>query len=324
MPEASVLPQGTPTVAEVLDRAGSQGRATVSFEFFPPRNADGEAALWQALRRVEAVEPDFVSVTYGAGGATQDRTVGVTQRISRETTLTVMAHLTCVGRSVPELRHVIGAYADAGVRSVLALRGDPPGGPGSPWQAHPDGVDRAVDLVRLVAGLGSFSIGVAAFPEKHPESPSLEHDARVLAMKAEAGARFAVTQFFFEAEPFLRLRDAVAALGVDLPLLAGIMPVTSASQIERFAALSGARFPGWLADRVRAAGPDPAAVREVGVTAAVGLGERLLAEGVAGLHFYTLNRSTATIETHAALGLSRPTSRPDPPVPSPAQPPPGH
>jgi len=306
MPAQRTLPASAPTVGEALTMARHEGTASVSFEFFPPKDDAGEATLWAALRRIEAVAPTFVSVTYGAGGGTQDRTVRMTQRIASETTLSAMAHLTCVGRSVAELRQVVGAYADAGVRSILALRGDPPGGPGSPWTAHPDGLDRAVDLVSLVRGLGTFSVGVAAFPERHPESPSLAHDARVLATKAEAGADFAVTQFFFDPEPYLRLRDAVDALGVDLPLLPGIMPLTIASQVKRFAELSGATFPAWLAQRVAAVAGDSAAVREVGVEAATRLCRRLLDEGAPGLHFYTLNRSTATIEVHRRLGLSSP------------------
>lgn len=305
MPAESVFPPTAPTVAEALSRARRESRPAVSFEFFPPKDAVGEELLWEAVRRVEQVEPDYVSVTYGAGGGSQDRTVRVTQRLSRETTLTVMAHLTCVGRSRSQLRHVVGAYADSGVRSVLALRGDPPGGPNTEWVPCADGLDRAVDLVRLIQGLGRFSVGVAAFPDKHPESPSLEHDARILALKAEAGAQFAVTQFFFEAEPFLRLRDAVAATGVGLPLVAGIMPVTNARQIRRFAELQGTPFPAWLAERVQAVEDDPAAVRAVGVEAATELSRRLLAEGVEALHFYTLNRSTATLEVHRALGLGK-------------------
>lgn len=300
-------------MTEALARAASAGRPAVSFEFFPPKDPAGEQTLWSALRRVEPLGPDFVSVTYGAGGSTQDRTVAVTRRIAGETTMPVMAHLTCVGRSRAQLRHVIGAYAGAGVRSVLALRGDPPGGPGTPWSAHPDGLDRAVDLVSLVASLGRFAIGVAAFPGKHPESPDLAHDARVLAEKARAGASFAITQFFFEPEQFLRLRDAVDALGVRMPLLAGIMPVTNPRQVERMALLSGTSLPEWLLAELAAAGDDPAAVREAGIATAVRLCDRLIAEGVAGLHFYTLNRSPATTQILRALSLPRPRAGERPP-----------
>lgn len=297
------MPKRHRTVVEALAQARAQGRPTVSFEFFPPRDAEAEQQLWRAVRRVEAVNPDFVSVTYGAGGGTQDRTVRATQRISRESSLSPVAHLTCVGRTTTQLRQVIGAYADSGVRSVLALRGDPPGGPGKEWVPTPGGLDRAVELVELVAGLGSFSVGVAAFPDGHPESPSPAHDARVLALKARAGAQFAVTQFFFDAGAYVRLVDAVAAQGADLPVLPGIMPVTNITQITRFAQLSGTPLPADLVARLEAVQDDPAAVRAVGVEAATELSEKLLAEGAPGLHFYTLNSSTATLEVVANLGL---------------------
>lgn len=299
------MPKRHRTVLEALAVARSQGRPAVSFEFFPPRDADGEQVLWRAVRRVEAVSPDFVSVTYGAGGGTQERTVRATQRIARESSLSPVAHLTCVGRTVPQLRQVIGAYADSGVRSVLALRGDPPGGPGTPWQPTPGGLDRAIELVELVAGLGSFGVGVAAFPDGHPESRSAAHDARVLALKARAGAGFAVTQFFFDHVSYVRMVDSVAAQGVDLPVLPGIMPVTNLRQVERFAQLSGTALPADLVERLEAVGDDPVAVRAVGVEAATLMCERLLAAGAPGLHFYTLNSSTATLEVCANLGLAR-------------------
>lgn len=301
-----MLPQRHRTVVEALAAARSEGRPTVSFEFFPPRDGPGEQLLWRAVRRVEAVRPDFVSVTYGAGGGTQDRTVRATQRIAVESSLTPVAHLTCVGRTVAQLRQVIGAYADAGVRSVLALRGDPSGGPGGPWVPTAGGLDRAVQLVELVAGLGAFAVGVAAFPDGHPESPSPAHDARVLALKARAGASFAVTQLFFDPEAYVRLVDAVAAQGADLPVLPGVMPVTDLRQIDRFARLSGTPLPDGLVARLEAVGGDPEAVRAVGVEAATLMCERLLAAGAPGLHFYTLNSSTATLEVFENLGLSAP------------------
>lgn len=298
------MPQRHRTVVEALAAARAAGRPTVSFEFFPPRDEAGEQVLWRAVRRVETVRPDFVSVTYGAGGGTQDRTVRATQRISRESSLSPVAHLTCVGRTTAQLRQVIGAYADSGVRSVLALRGDPPGGPGTPWQPTPGGLDRAIDLVELVAGLGTFAVGVAAFPDGHPESASAAHDARVLALKARAGASFAVTQFFFDPTVYERLVDGVAAAGADLPVLPGIMPVTNLRQISRFAELSGTPLPADLVARLESVADDPASVRAVGVEAATLLCERLLAAGAPGLHFYTLNSSTATLEVCANLGLS--------------------
>ena len=289
------------TLAELL----AAGGRSFSFEFFPPKDDAAEAQLWLTLRRLEGLHPTFVSVTYGAGGSTRDRTVRITGRIARETTLTPVAHLTCVGSSQAELRQVVGAYADAGVRNVLALRGDPPGGPGSAWTPHPHGLDHADKLVELVSSLGDFCVGVAAFPERHPESADTDQDARVLAAKQRAGAQFAVTQFFFDAEDYLRLRDAAAAYGCDMPIVPGLMPVTNLGQIRRFAQLSGAALPANLVSRLETVGGDPAAVREVGVQAATELADRLLAEGAPGLHFYTLNRSTATLEIFHALGVSR-------------------
>jgi methylenetetrahydrofolate reductase (NADPH) len=274
---------------------------TFSFEFFPPKTDAGEHALWQAIRELEPLRPGFVSVTYGAGGSTRDRTVRVTQRIAEETTLTPVAHLTCVGSSRSDLSAVLGQYADAGVHSILALRGDPPGGPGGLFEPHPDGPAYAVDLVALIRSLGSFEVGVAAFPEGHPESSDLDQDARVLAAKADAGADFAITQFFFHPEAYLRLVDRVRQHRCDLPIVPGIMPVTNVGQIERFAALSGADFPAALAERLHAVADDAEAVRAIGVEVAIDLASRLLAEGAPGLHFYTLNRSTATREVFAAL-----------------------
>lgn len=279
----------------------AEAAPTFSFEFFPPKTDAGEQALWRALRELEPLRPGFVSVTYGAGGSTRDRTVRVTRRIAEETTLTPMAHLTCVGSSRDELASVLGAYADAGVRNVLALRGDPPGGPGAAFERHEHGLQYAHELVTLVRSLGSFEVGVAAFPEGHPEARDRDHDADVLVAKADAGADFAITQFFFDVSDYLRLVDRVRARGCDLPIVPGIMPVTNVSQIERFAVLSGAAFPVALAQRLHAVADDPVAVRAVGVEVATAMASRLLDEGVPGLHFYTLNRSTATREVYAAL-----------------------
>ncbi|NHI18579.1 methylenetetrahydrofolate reductase [NAD(P)H] [Phycicoccus endophyticus] len=277
-------------------------RPSVSFEFFPPKDDAAEAALWDAVRRLERVRPAFVSVTYGAGGTSQDRTVRVTARIADETSLTPLAHLTCVGQSVADLRRVVGNYAASGVRNVLALRGDPPGDVRGAWTPHPDGLEHAEDLVRLVRGLGDFTLGVAAFPDVHPDSPGLEHDVDVLVRKADAGAEFAITQMVFDAESYLRLRDRVAARR-DLPVTPGLMPVTSYRQTQRMSELMGTPLPPQVVERLEAVKDDPAAVRAVGVAIAVELGQRMLAEGAPGLHFITMNRSTATLEVHDALGL---------------------
>jgi len=280
-----------------------RGEPSYSFEFFPPKTDEGERALWSAIRELEGLAPTFVSVTYGAGGSTRDRTVRVTERIATETTLTPVGHLTCVGASRAELRHVVGHYANAGVRNLLALRGDPPGGVDATWEAHPEGLSYAADLVKLVRELGDFCVGVAAFPEGHPEATSLDEDARHLVAKCRAGADFAITQFFFSAERYFALVDRVRALGCDVPLIPGVMPVTNLAQIVRFAQLSGAEFPGWLASRLHAVGDNPEAVRAIGVEIAGDLCEGLLDGGAPGIHFYTLNRSTATREIYARLGL---------------------
>ena len=297
---------GTARVADAVASCAAAGRPAFSFELFPPRDDTAEAALWETVHDLEALGPAFVSVTYGAGGSSRDRTVRLTHRIRQETTMRPLAHLCAVGHSRAELRRLLGAYAAGGVDDVLALRGDPPGDPLGEWRAHPEGLTHAVELVRLARGVGAFGVGVAAFPTGHPRSADAAADDRVLAAKVAAGASFAITQMFFEPEPYLRMRDRLAALGVDVPVLAGIMPVTRAAQLDRFAALTGSPLPASLAAPVRAAGHDPAAVRRIGVEAATRLCARLVEEGVPGLHFLTLNRSTATREVFDALGLHRP------------------
>ncbi len=298
----SHLPGGALGVHELV----SGGERSFSFEFFPPKDEAGTVQLWRALRELESLRPTFVSVTYGAGGTTRDRTVGITHRIARETTMTPMAHLTCVGHSREELRSVVGAYAAAGIRNVLVLRGDPPDGPGTPWVPTPDGLTYASELVALVRSLGSFSVGVAAFPRGHREAASLEDDVRVLALKEAAGAEFAVTEMFFRAEEYFGLLERARAAGVTLPILPGIMPITNLGQIRRMAELSGREVPSEVVDRVTRWEGDPEAVRREGVQIASELCETLLAGASPGLHFYTLNRSKATREIYANLSLRVP------------------
>lgn len=288
---------------EPLQQSMGSGEHSYSFEFFPPKTDIGEQRLWQTIRELEGLNPSFVSVTYGAGGSTRDRTIRATEIIARETTLTPMAHLTCVGATVDELRSVIGDYADVGVSNILAIRGDPPGGLKQRWVTHPGGLNHADELVTLIKSLGSFTVGVAAFPEGHPEAADLDEDAESLLRKQDAGADFAVTQFFFDSADYFRLRDRADARGVVLPIVPGIMPVTDFKQISRFSELSGAAFPDELSRRFEQVAHDPEAVRALGVSVATDMCQRLLAGGAPGLHFYTLNRSSATQEIYSALGL---------------------
>ena len=298
------VPSRLPSATEHIGHALARGQRSFSFEFFPPKDAAGERVLWQSIRELEPLKPGFVSVTYGAGGSTRERTAAITARIARETTLTPMAHLTCVGHTVEELRSIIGAHLAAGVRNVMALRGDPPEGPRAPWVPTPGGFEHAVDLVRLVRSLGDFGIGVAAFPEKNPASGSLALDAEILAAKAAAGADFAVTQLFFAPEPYFELVDRVRALGCTIPIIPGIMPILNLRSVSRMAELSGAVIPADVVARVSRFEDDPASLRAEGIAVATELCDALLAGGAPGLHFYTLNRSKATREIFAALACN--------------------
>ena len=287
-----------PSIAEIL---AIGDHPTMSFEFFPPKDDAGQAQLLDAIAALEPLRPDFVSVTYGASGSTRARTIDATRLIQVTTASLTMGHLTCVNQSTDDLRGAIDAYANAGVRHILAVRGDPTGGPTSSWERHPGGLNNATELVELVKASGDFCVGVAAFPDGHPENHDLDLDARILADKEQAGAEFAITQLFFDADAYFRLVERVRALGCELPIIAGIMPVTNVRQIERFATLSGAALPEPLVARLRAVADDAAAVRAVGLEVATELCDRLLVGGAPGLQFFTQNRSPATAEILARL-----------------------
>jgi methylenetetrahydrofolate reductase (NADPH) len=275
-----------------------------SVEFMPPRDDAAVIQLWRTIRELEPLNPAFVSVTYGAGGSSRDRTIRVTGRIAAETSLLPVAHLTAVNHTVAELRHVIGSYASVGVRNILALRGDPPGNPLGEWKATPGGLNYASELVALCRSLGDFCVGVAAYPEIHPDSPDPDTDLHFFLAKLSAGADYAITQMLFSADDYLRLRDRMAAAGVRTPLLPGIMPITSWAGLFRMATLAGQQVPRKLVERFEPLADDPVAVRAEGVAFAIELAERLLPEEVPSLHFFTLNRSRSTLAVLGALGLA--------------------
>jgi methylenetetrahydrofolate reductase (NADPH) len=278
-------------------------RPVFSVEFFPPRDAADEQRLWLAIRQLEGCEPAFMSVTYGAGGSSRDRTIRTTGRVVQETSLLPMAHLTAVNHSVAELRNVIGWYAAVGVHNVLAVRGDPPGDPNGEWIRHPSGLTYAEELVSLIRSLGDFCVGVAAFPYGHPRSTDLDDDTENLVRKFRAGASFAIAQLFFEAEDFLRLRDRLAKRGCDAPLLPGILPLTTVRTLRKTVELSGADVPPSIARRLDRHADDPKAFRAEGIDVVTELAQRLIDEGVPGVHFYTFNMSRATTEVVGRLGL---------------------
>ena len=285
---------------EILER----GERSFSFEFFPPRDEAGEQQLWDAIRALEPYRPSFVSVTYGAGGGTRDKTVSITSRIARETSLTPVAHLTCVGHTRDELQRILDTYAAEGVQHVMLLRGDPSEGPRAEWTPTTGGLTYAVELVELARSRGDFRIGVAAFPEGHPSADSLDADADVLVAKAKAGAEFAVTQMFFRASDYFGLVERVRDRGVDIPIMPGIMPILNLNAIRRQGELIGTDVPADVVARISAHEGDPAAMRAQGIALAAELCEELLAGGAPGLHFYTLNRSKATLEVFAALNVT--------------------
>ena len=271
---------------------------TFSFEFSPPKSADGSMSLGRTIAELEPLAPSFVSVTYGAGGSTREHTRDTVLWVQRETSIPPMAHLTCVGHTRSEIADIIATYVDAGIENVLALAGDPPK---NPADARPSDYTYATDLIEHLREISDLCIGVAAHPEGHPRSPDLAIDRRRLAEKMKV-SDFATTQFFFDLEHYVSLMNDLADLGVDKPVVPGIMPVTNIGQVERMAELSGAAFPDWLRARLEE-GTSPEHVRQIGVEAATQLCADLLDAGAPGLHFYTLNKSTATRDIYAQLGL---------------------
>jgi methylenetetrahydrofolate reductase (NADPH) len=275
----------------------------VSFEFFPPKTEQMEFTLWTAVRRLAPLKPEFVSVTYGAGGSTRERTHATVARLLRETGLKPAAHLTCVDASRAEVDSVIRAYWDAGVRHIVALRGDPPGGLGARYEPHPEGYAGSADLVRGIKAIGDFEVSVSAYPEKHPESPSLDADIDILKAKVEAGATRAITQFFFDNAHYYRYLDKVRARGIGIPVTPGIIPIHNFAQVSGFAAKCGASIPRRIAERFEGLDRDEETTRLVAATVAAEQVMDLAAQGVDHFHFYTLNRANLVYAICHLLGL---------------------
>ena len=278
------------------------GSPTFSVEFFPPKDLAGEERLWASLEALVPFKPDFVSVTYGAGGSTRDRTIRITREITKRTGLKTVAHLTCVGSTELELKSTLASYREAGIGSVLALRGDPQGGPGGEWISTPNGFDHADQLVSLAKEMG-FEVGVAAFPDIHPASRDIEQDISVLQEKQRRGATFATTQFFFDSRSYLSLTNRLRNVGSSLPVIAGVLPITNVKQLERMAALSGTPIPEAIRERISKVESHPELVRNEGVAIATTLCEELMKTGVPGIHFYTMNSAQSTIEIVKRIGL---------------------
>ena len=282
--------------------AEARGDIQVSFEFFPPKTEKMEETLWDSIKTLEPLQPRFVSVTYGAGGSTRERTHATVERILKETSLTPAAHLTCVGATRNEVNQVARDYWDAGVRHIVALRGDPPE-PGSKFQPHPDGYRDAADLVAGLKEVAPFDISVAAYPDVHPDSSSRRFDLENLKRKVDAGADRAITQFFFSAESFFRFRDQAADAGIDAEIVPGILPVSNVATTRRFAQACGAMIPQWLDELFEGLDDLPAARQLIAATVAAELCGQLYAGGVRHFHFYTLNRAELSYAICHLLGV---------------------
>jgi methylenetetrahydrofolate reductase (NADPH) len=284
-------------------------RPVFSFEFFPPKSDEGMENLWRAASELKHDEPAFVSVTYGAGGSTRDRTITIVKRIKQELGLEAMAHFTCVDATIDELRATLDQMRDAGIENVLALRGDPPQGQ-EEWTATEGGLSYSTELIELISSEYDFSIGAACFPEVHPAATSMASDIGFLKQKVEAGAKFVITQLFFDNELYFDFVERARAAGVDVPIIPGVMPVTNFGQIKRFTEMCGASIPAHLECELEARQHDPDAVRDLGVAYATLQCSELLARGAPGIHFYVLNRAPVARSVLAALRAARPWARP--------------
>ncbi|MGQ3671597.1 methylenetetrahydrofolate reductase [NAD(P)H] [Xanthobacter sp. TB0136] len=284
-------------------RETERAPVSVSFEFFPPRTEEMEKTLWASIDRLAPLGPKFVSVTYGAGGSTRERTHNTVARIAHETNLKPAAHLTCVAASRDEVDEVIRSYKAAGINHIVALRGDPVTGVGTPYVPHPQGYAYADDLVKGIRAIGDFEVSVSAYPEKHPESPSIEADLGHLKAKVEAGATRAITQFFFENDIYFRYLDKVRAHGIDIPIVPGILPVTNFKQASSFAARTGASVPAWLLKRFEGLDNDPETRKLIAAAIAAEQVMDLVDRGVTEIHFYTLNRADLVYAICHLLGL---------------------
>jgi methylenetetrahydrofolate reductase (NADPH) len=296
------------TRASRLQQKGLADRIRVSFEFFPPKTDEMESTLWESIKKLAPLSPHFVSVTYGAGGSTRERTHATVKRMVNETALTPAAHLTCVAATRAEVDEVIRNYAAAGVRHIVALRGDPTAGAGAPYAPHPGGYMNAADLVAGIRRIADFEVSVAAYPEKHPDSPTVDADIDMLKAKVDAGASRAMTQFFFDNDLYFRYLDRVRARGIDIPIVPGILPVQNFKQARNFAERTGASVPRWLAERFEGLDDDVATRKLVAAAVAAEQVVDLVDRGVTDFHFYTMNRADLVYAICHLLGL-RPETR---------------
>jgi methylenetetrahydrofolate reductase (NADPH) len=294
-----------PRVIGPVARAGERGerRPHLSFEFFPPKTEAMEESLWAAIRRLEPLAPDFVSVTFGAGGSTRERTHRTVKRILEETSLQPAAHLTCVDSSREEVDQVIRDYWSAGVRHIVALRGDPPSGIGGTYVPRDDGYKNATELTAAITRLHPFEVLVGVYPEKHPESPSIEHDIEVLKAKVDAGATMAISQFFFDMDAFLRFHERVRAAGITIPIVPGIMPVTNFKGLQKMAGACATSIPPWLANLFEGLDDDADTRRLIACSVAAEMCAKLEEQGFSGFHFYTLNRADLVYAICRVLGV---------------------